>query len=94
MSLVGSPQQGFAAVTATSDPQKATVTGPESLVALVDAAVAEVNLTGLRIDFTDRVALEPRDARDGEISRVTVNPRPRERHAWTSSSASSARSSS
>lgn len=74
VSLVGSPQQGFAAATATSDPQKAMVTGPESLVSLVDAAVAEVNLTGLRTDFTDRVPLEPRDARDGAISRVTVNP--------------------
>ncbi len=73
--LVGSPQQGFAATNERADPATATVSGPESLVALVDAAVAEVNLTGLRVDFTDdRVELAPRDARGGEISRVQVNP--------------------
>jgi YbbR domain-containing protein len=74
VSLVGSPQQGFAAAGQTTDPETATVSGPESLVALVDSAVAEVNLTGLRSSFTDRVELEPRDVRGGEISRVTVNP--------------------
>ena len=72
--LVGSPQQGFAAVGQQSDPQQATVTGPESLVALVDSVVAEVNLTGLRSDFTDGIELQPRDVRGGAISRVTVNP--------------------
>src|SRR5207237_10667663 len=47
----------------------------ESLVALVDSAVAEVPLTGLRVDIDDeRVTLKPRDVRGGEISRVTTNP--------------------
>ena len=72
--LVGSPQQGFAATGQQADPQQATITGPESLVALVDSVVAEVNLTGLRSDFTDSIALQPRDVRGGAISRVTVNP--------------------
>jgi YbbR domain-containing protein len=73
--LVGSPQTGFAAAGTEVDPESATVTGPESLVALVDSVVAEVNLTGARVDLTeDRVPLEPRDARDGAISRVTVSP--------------------
>lgn len=73
-SLVGSPQLGFAPGDQSIDPQSVTVTGPESLVALVDSAVAEVNLTGLRVDFDDSVALKPQDVRGGEISRVTVNP--------------------
>lgn len=73
-SLVGSPQLGFGAGAQSLDPQTVTVTGPQSLVALVDSAVAEVNLTGLRVDFDDTVALRPRDARGGEISRVTLNP--------------------
>jgi len=73
--LVGSPQTGFAAEEVSIEPQTATVTGAESLVALVDAVVAEVNVTGLRIDVSeDRVPLEPRDARDGAISRVSVSP--------------------
>lgn len=73
--LVGSPQTGFAAADTNVDPDTATVTGPESLVALVDSVVAEVNLTGARVDLTeDRVPLEPRDARDGAISRLTVSP--------------------
>lgn len=74
-SLVGSPQQGFVALNERAQPDTAVVSGPESLVALVDSAVAEVNLTGLRVDFTDdRVELDPRDARGGEISRVQVSP--------------------
>lgn len=73
-SIVGSPQIGFAAGDQSVDPSTVTVTGPESLVALVDAAVAEVNLTGLRIDFDDTLPLTPRDIHGGEISRVTVSP--------------------
>lgn len=73
--LVGSPQTGFEATGERADPERATVSGPESLVALTDSVVAEVSLTSLRVDVTDeRVPLEPRDARDGQISRVTVNP--------------------
>jgi len=74
VALVGSPETGFAPGDQSVDPSTVTVTGPESLVALVDAAVADANLTGLRIDFDDTLALTPRDARGGEISRVTVNP--------------------
>jgi YbbR domain-containing protein len=73
--LIGSPISGFAAGDQRAEPETATVTGPESLVELVDAVVAEVNLTGRRVDVTeDRVALQPRDIGGGEISRVSVNP--------------------
>jgi len=75
VSLVGSPQQGFTAGQATSEPESVTVAGAESLVDLVEAAAAEVNLTGQRADVTeDRVPLTPRDERGGDISRVTVRP--------------------
>lgn len=75
IALVGSPQQGFTAAGQSSEPVTATVSGPESLVALVDSVAAEVILTGVRADVSeDRVELKPRDARGGEISRVTVNP--------------------
>jgi YbbR domain-containing protein len=72
---LGSPQQGFSAGDQTADPATATVSGPQSLVELVDAAVAQPELTGLRVDFTnDRMTLRPQDARGGEIGRVTVSP--------------------
>lgn len=75
VTLIGSPQTGFAAASTEVDPSNATVTGAESLVQLVDHVVAEVNLTALNVDITDeRVPLQPRDARGGQISRVTVNP--------------------
>jgi len=73
--LLGSPQTGFVATDTRVDQQTATVTGPESLVARVDSVAASVNLTGARVDVTeDRAPLEPRDARNGAISRVTVSP--------------------
>jgi len=75
VSLVGTPQLGFAPGDQTTNPSTVTVSGAESLVALVDSAVAEVPLTGLRVDIDDeRVTLKPRDVRGGEISRVTTNP--------------------
>ncbi|MEX2247926.1 MAG: CdaR family protein [Dehalococcoidia bacterium] len=75
VSLVGSPQQGFDITDQQVSPERTTISGPQSLVERVDSAVAEVVITGLRVDFTDeRVALHPRDARGGEISRVSVEP--------------------
>ena len=73
--LVGALEEGFAAGERTASPETATVSGPQSLVELVDEAVAEVGVTGRSADFTeDRVSLSPRDLRGGEISRVAVSP--------------------
>lgn len=75
VSSVGSPVTGFLVVDERAEPETATVTGPESLVELVDSAVAVVNLAGQRVSVVeDRIELEPRDARDGGISRVIVAP--------------------
>ncbi|MDP9238630.1 MAG: CdaR family protein [Chloroflexota bacterium] len=82
VSLLGSPQQGFGLVkpsagapqNPSTQPASVTISGPESLIALVHSAVAEVNLTGLRADFTGDIDLRPRDVRGGDISRVKVNP--------------------
>jgi YbbR domain-containing protein len=75
VTTIGEPQQGFATTGQSAEPGTASVSGPESLVALVDYVAAEVILTGERADVTeDRVQLRPRDARGGEISRVKVNP--------------------
>jgi YbbR domain-containing protein len=75
VSSIGSPVTGFAIAGERAEPDAVTVTGPESLVELVDSAVAVVNLAGQRVDIVeDRVRLEARDARDGGISRVTLAP--------------------
>jgi YbbR domain-containing protein len=75
VSLVGSPQQGFEATDQQVEPDRVTVSGAESLVELVDSAVAEVSLTAQRVDLNDeRVRLQPRDQRGGQIARVSVNP--------------------
>jgi YbbR domain-containing protein len=75
VSSIGSPVTGFVVTEERAEPSSVSVTGPESLVALVDSAVAVVNLAGQRVDIVeDRVRLEPRDARDGGISRVTLSP--------------------
>ena len=75
VTTIGEPQQGFTATGQSADPGTASVSGPESLVALVDHVAAEVILTGERAAVTeDRVQLRPRDARGGEISRVKVSP--------------------
>jgi YbbR domain-containing protein len=75
VSAIGSPVTGFAVNEERADPATVTVTGAESLVELVDSAVAVVNLAGQRVDVVeDRVRLEPRDARDGGISRVALAP--------------------
>jgi YbbR domain-containing protein len=75
VTTIGEPQQGFTATGQSAEPGTASVSGPESLVALVDYVAAEVILTGERADVTqDHVQLKPRDTHGGEISRVKVNP--------------------
>jgi YbbR domain-containing protein len=75
VSTIGSPVTGFEVADERADPQTATVSGPRSIVALVESVVAVVNLTGQRVDvIEDRVKLEPRDAVGGGISRVSVVP--------------------
>ena len=74
VSTIGSPQSGFVSEGATVEPEQATVSGPQSLVELVESAVAEVNLTAERTDIDQRVPLQPRDRFGGGISRVTVSP--------------------
>lgn len=75
VSLFGSPERGFEAVQTLANPDRVTITGPESLVDLVDAAFAEVDLTGLSVDIDrENVPLDLRDARGGDISGVNSEP--------------------
>ncbi len=74
VSRIGTPVTGFVVTAERTDPQTVAVSGPQSVVALVDYVEAVVNLTSRRVDITEDVALEPRDAGGGGISRVSVLP--------------------
>ncbi|MGB6836830.1 MAG: CdaR family protein [Dehalococcoidia bacterium] len=72
---VGTSPLGFEVASTSVTPGEVTVSGPESLVNRVDAAVADVNLTGVRVDISRRVELRGRDASGGDIVGVTIDPR-------------------
>jgi YbbR domain-containing protein len=72
--LIGTPPLGYATVPGKTTPQQAEVTGAESLVALVQDAVADVNVQGVRVSLEQTFTLVPRDSRGGDIDGVTLNP--------------------
>lgn len=77
INLVGSPQQGFQAIESTeaTSPERVTVSGAASLVETVEAAWADVILTGRRIDLDrERIELTPRDNQHRDVGLVTVDP--------------------
>jgi len=72
--LIGTPPLGYATVPGKTTPEQVEVTGAESLVALVQEAVADVNVQGLRVPLEQAFPLVPRDSRGGDIEGVTLNP--------------------
>jgi YbbR domain-containing protein len=65
---------GYSTVPGQTTPEQVEVTGAESLVALVEEAVADVNVQGVRVPLEQPVTLVPRDGRGGDIDGVTLNP--------------------
>lgn len=72
--LVGTLPRGFAASDAVPESRNAEVSGPESLVALVVSARADVNVSGLTVGLSQSVPLVARGASGGEIRGVTIEP--------------------
>jgi YbbR domain-containing protein len=72
--LIGAPPLGYATVPGKTTPGQVEVTGAESLVALVEEAVADVNVQGVRVPLDQVFTLVPRDGRGGDIEGVTLNP--------------------
>jgi YbbR domain-containing protein len=70
---VGTLPQGFSVSAEQANPQEVRVTGASSLVQLVESAVADVNLTGVRSNIQKDFPLVPRDA-SGADQRVKVQP--------------------
>ena len=72
-SLAGTAPQGYN-FRPEIVPSTATVRGARTLIDLVDHVSADLNVTGLRANLTQQVALVPRDSRGLEIVRVQVEP--------------------
>lgn len=71
---VGPPPEGLTATPPVVDRTIATVRGPASAVAKVDAAVARVAIDASGVDVDEDVPLVPVDARGDPVSRVDVDP--------------------
>lgn len=74
VNLQEAPPFGYTFDTPVVSLEQVTVLGPDSLVSLVDAAVADVNLISARETVAQSVRLTPRTARGYEISGVTLEP--------------------
>ena len=72
--LIGTPPLGYATSPGKTAPEQVEVTGAESLVALVQEAVADVNVQGVRVPLEQTFPVVPRDGRGGDIEGVTLNP--------------------
>ncbi len=72
--LVGTPPRGFEAGEFTVAPEAAIITGPDSLVARVQAVEADVNLTGVRTSFEQTLILQARDEQGGNVLGINIEP--------------------
>ena len=72
--VLGTLPRGYALVETVPDRESVRVSGPESLVALVAAAAAEVNIIGLTVGIEESARLVPVGAGGGEIRGVAVDP--------------------
>jgi YbbR domain-containing protein len=72
--LVGAAPVGYSLSESEVSPEYVNVSGPESLVNLVDAAAADVNLTGIRVSLEQTLTLTARDARGSDINGVDLEP--------------------
>ncbi len=71
---LGTAPQGFSVGTMEATPAQVRVSGAESLVRLVSAATADVNLTGLRVSLRQQYPLVPKDAQGAEVRGVRLDP--------------------
>lgn len=72
--LVGTLPRGFEAKEISVDIEEATVTGPRSLVDLVQAVEADVNLTAVQTSFEETVLLQARGEGGNSIEGVKIEP--------------------
>jgi YbbR domain-containing protein len=73
-SRIGSPPSGYAVPQVDPSPGTVRVSGATSLVQLVESAVADINLTGVRVSSVRQIPLAARDGRGAEIRGVRIEP--------------------
>ena len=71
--LVGAVALGYSLSESKVSPEEVGISGPASLVNLVDAVVADVNVTGLRVSLEQEFTLTARDAQGGDIDGVNLD---------------------
>jgi YbbR domain-containing protein len=71
---IGSAPLGYAVPQVDPTPASVRVSGATSLVQLVESAVADINLTGMRVASVRQIPLAPRDSRGAEIRGVRLEP--------------------
>lgn len=72
--LIGTAPLGYSLSGSKVSPQNVKVSGPESLVKLVAAAVADVNLTGVQVSLEHESKLTPRDSSGSDVNGVQLDP--------------------
>ena len=70
----GSVPFGYTFASPKVSPDHVTVSGPESLVELVEAAVVNVRMEGVTVSLSGNFSPRPVDGRGTEVKGVTVNP--------------------
>ena len=71
---IGSPPLGYTVPQIDPAPSSVRITGATSLIQLVDSAVADINLTGVRVASVRQLPVAARDVRGAEIRGVRVEP--------------------
>jgi YbbR domain-containing protein len=71
--LVGAVALGYSLSESKVSPEVVGISGPESLVNLVDAAVVDVNVTGMKVSLEQGFTLTARDAQGGDIDGVNLD---------------------
>ena len=72
--LIGTAPLGYSLSDSKVSPQNVRVSGPESLVKLVAAAVADVNLTGVQVSLEHESSLTARDSNGSDVNGVQLDP--------------------
>ena len=75
VNLQQGPPLGFEAETPRLNPEQVTVSGPERLVSVVDAAVLDLNLSSALTTVRQSLPLVPRTARGYDITGLRLEPR-------------------
>lgn len=70
----GEPHEDFQQSVPFVSVARTTVSGPKRLVDRVEVATADIDVTGAQVDVVRRVRLVPRDAREAEVTGLSLEP--------------------